>query len=55
VESGDQEETTAISTKDFTSLLDDAEFLQCLREAGVDNWSGYDYANELYRDIQKDN
>lgn len=28
-------------------LEEDNLFLQCLREAGVDNWSGYSYAQEL--------
>jgi DNA polymerase III subunit epsilon len=28
-------------------LKEDAEMYRCLRNAGVDNWSGYDYAMEL--------
>lgn len=27
-----------------------AQWLACLESAGVDNWSGYDYARELYRE-----
>jgi hypothetical protein len=32
------EETITISKKEYNSLKDDAFFLQCLQNAGVDNW-----------------
>ena len=32
----------------YDELLDDQEFLQALREAGVDNWDGYDFALQVY-------
>jgi len=35
-------------------LLDDSIFLECLREAGVDNWEGYDEACRLYRERDLD-
>lgn len=28
----------------------DLLWLQCLEEAGVDNWSGIDYAKDLYNE-----
>ncbi len=36
-------------------MLEDQIFLQCLREAGVDNWEGYDFACTLYRERDMDN
>lgn len=40
----------------FMSNLEDAEeqllWLQCLESAGVDNWSGCDYAADLMRDAE---
>jgi len=41
------EETITISKKEYESLKEDARWLQCLENAGVDNWEGYDYAREL--------
>lgn len=38
-----------ISKERYDELLDAEEFLNCLEAAGVDNWEGYDYAQELYR------
>lgn len=37
-------------TEDEKSLL----WLACLEDAGVDNWSGIDYARELFRDALKE-
>lgn len=36
-----------ISAEEYTRLLEDSEFLQCLMAAGVDNWDGYDLAQEM--------
>lgn len=30
------------------ALEEDCRFLSCLRQAGVDNWGGYEDAQELY-------
>ena len=39
------EHETILVTKSYLSMLEDShEFLSCLREAGVDNWCGYDEA-----------
>ena len=44
-----QEETVTIHKKVYESLIDDSFMLQCLENAGVDNWSGYEYAMEEYQ------
>ena len=31
------------------------KFLLCLQGAGVDNWSGYDYARDDYRETYGEN
>lgn len=35
---------------DLRDADEDALWLQCLESAGVDNWSGYDYASDLFRE-----
>lgn len=41
--------TITISVEEYNELLDDAEFLNALRMAGVDNWDGYDDAIDIYQ------
>ena len=41
-------EMVEISKKEYEMLLDDARLLNCLRNAGVDNWDGWDFALEGY-------
>jgi len=36
--------------KEYKSLLEDAKFLQCLENAGVDNWDGYEWAQEEFNE-----
>lgn len=43
----DGEEEVVLSLKEYNSLLHSASWLQCLEDAGVDNWSGIDYAYEM--------
>ena len=41
-----------MSTDELNRTEDDEHdlfFLQCLYQAGVDNWEGYSYAQELYK------
>lgn len=40
-----------ISVEEYDRLMDDSIFLNCLRNAGVDNWDGYDFACEEYQQI----
>ncbi len=37
-------DTVTIPKKEYDSLVEDAFLLQCLQNAGVDNWEGWDYA-----------
>jgi hypothetical protein len=37
-----------ISRREYESLLDDARWRECVEDAGVDNWSGYEYAMAEY-------
>ena len=39
-----QEETITISVKEYNKLKKDARLLECLYNAGVDNWDGWDDA-----------
>ncbi len=32
---------------DFKELVENKKFLMALQAAGVDNWDGYDYAQEM--------
>jgi len=39
--------TVTISAKRYKQLMDDSEWLRCLEAAGVDNWEGFSYAQEM--------
>lgn len=41
---------TLVKTSHLQSLLDDSDFLDCLKSAGVDNWDGYENAQEMFYD-----
>ena len=34
--------------RDLYELGEEVRFLRCLEAAGVDNWDGFDYAQELF-------
>lgn len=38
---------------ELRSLIEDAEFLNCLLNNGVDNWQGYEEACESFNEIKK--
>ena len=42
-----EEKMITITEKEYDSLLEDSQFLCALQGAGVDNWSGYGYAQEM--------
>lgn len=42
------ENNITISLSHYADLLDKADMLRCLQNAGVDNWEGYDFAMEEY-------
>ena len=39
-----------ITVKEYEQLKRDQAFLECLHAAGVDNWCGYDAAQEMMED-----
>lgn len=39
--------TVTISEEEFNELVADSTFLMYLTQAGVDNWEGYEIAQEL--------
>ena len=39
--------TVTIAIEEYEELVNDAKFLKCLYSAGVDNWDGYEYAQEM--------
>mgnify|MGYP003402366186 CR=1 FL=1 len=43
-------ETVTISKREYDDLLKDQFWLQCLEEAGVDNWGGIEEAIEIKRE-----
>jgi hypothetical protein len=45
---------TTLKTTELESLREDSARLAALEAAGVDNWSGYDYAMQLLRENQED-
>lgn len=46
------EETITISKEEYESLLENSKKLEALESAGVDNWQGYDYAMEIYNEME---
>ena len=46
-------EKVTITKKEYEELLDSQKMLNALESAGVDNWEGYDFAMELYRDEEE--
>lgn len=47
-------QTITISTREYEQLIKDQLWLQCLEEAGVDNWQGYDVARDIWREYSKE-
>ena len=39
-----------IDIREYRDLKEESLMLQCLENAGVDNWDGYSYANEEYNE-----
>ena len=40
-------EQILIYKSDYQNLLENSKFLACLQACGVDNWSGYEEAQEM--------
>ena len=45
------EEMVTIPKAEYEALLEASAKLDCLEGAGVDNWDGYDYAMELFEEL----
>lgn len=43
-----------ISKSVYEQLLEDQEWLRCLKQAGVDNWEGIGMAYEIKDEIEKE-
>jgi hypothetical protein len=50
----DNAEMVTITKEEYESLLDSQLWVDCLESAGVDNWEGYDYACEEYREARSE-
>lgn len=37
--------------EEFIEIRDEANLLECLRNAGVDNWEGWDFAMDEYHEL----
>lgn len=37
-----------ITEEEYLELKSDAKFLDCLVAVGVDNWDGYEFAQEIF-------
>ena len=44
------DEIVTVSTKELEKLRRDSLLLECILDAGVDNWGGWDYALETFRE-----
>lgn len=49
------DEMIEISKEEYELLLEDRMWLDALEEAGVDNWSGFDEARQIYQKMRIDN
>jgi hypothetical protein len=45
------DDTVTMTVAEYDNLYDDSILLNCLRNAGVDNWDGWEYAVEAYEEI----
>lgn len=44
-----------IDKSEYEELIKDRDWLRCLEAAGVDNWSGFDYAIEIKENNEVNN
>ena len=47
----DEDDIVILSKEEYDSLIERNNFLDCLERVGVDNWSGYSEAWDLYNDL----
>ena len=46
------ESTYIVSMKTYLKLKAESMFLQCLKDGGVDNWDGWEYACDAYDEMK---
>ena len=46
----DAKDTVTIPKSEYETLLDASKFLDALRTAGVDNWDGYEIAQDILQE-----
>lgn len=44
------EEIVTITAEEYEDLLDAQRWMAALEAAGVDDWEGYEYAQDIYRE-----
>lgn len=49
-----KDEMVTITKAEYEELQKDVFFLNCLRNAGVDNWDGYDFAIEEFNSAEQE-
>jgi hypothetical protein len=49
-----EEELITITKKEYMELIRRSDWLECLNGAGVDNWSGIEYAYKLKEEWDKE-
>ena len=45
-----EKETVTINKDEYNEMLEQLRWLQCLENAGVDNWEGCEMAQEMYNE-----
>ena len=49
-----EEKTVTISKEEYQELLENSQFLSALQAAGVDNWDGYEHAQDIVDEWDKE-
>lgn len=49
-----KEPMVTITESEYLELIQDQQFLECLRGCGVDNWCGYDDAVDMFEEMNSE-
>lgn len=49
----ENQEMVTITKEEYDRLVDDSYMLSCLEACGVDNWSGWDDAMEMFNEEEE--
>jgi hypothetical protein len=47
-----KDDVVTMSLAEYEEMLEDQVFLNCLRNQGVDNWQGYEFAQEEFQEFR---